>query len=394
MVLDLQGIPPVLAGLGAARLAPSKAVEYGNRVLVVRGMSSTRSAPVVSTLMSQGAFAGEFVVSEEPTVELALSGVAEARRARANVLIAIGGGSVIDATKAMAGFLSNPGEPLDHLEVIGRGRPLRMPAVSWIAVPTTAGTGAEATRNAVLSATDPKASGSPGNRFDRVKVSLRSPLLLSRLVVLDPEMLLGQPHEVRAATAMDAFTQLLEAYVCNRANPHADLFCEGGLRQLGWALPRWLAGDEAPEVRSALGWSAFWSGVALAQAGLGAVHGIAGPLGGAFPVPHGAACAALLLPVVEANLARLKTLSATSALERFDAAARLVTGSATVNSGDLLGWLRERVAQAKTRGLASFGVTVADHPELARRALAASSMKANPVPLTEDDLLAILAAAA
>ncbi|WP_404425187.1 iron-containing alcohol dehydrogenase [Nibricoccus sp. IMCC34717] len=391
MALEVQAVPPVEAGPGAGANAVARALSFGTRVLVVRGASDRHSAKLYREFSARGVLAGEFVVPTEPTVELALACVEMLRASAADVLVAIGGGSVIDTAKAAAGLAANPGDPFDYLEVVGRAQPLRSASLPWIALPTTAGTGAEATRNAVLGAS---AAGTQTGASARVKVSLRSPHLLARLVILDPDFLRGMPPEIRVATAMDALTQLLEAFVCTRANPQSDLFCEGGLRRLAWALPRWIAGDEAPEVREALSWSAFWSGVALAQSGLGAVHGIAGPLGGAFPVAHGAACAALLTPVFEANTRRLLALGETHpGTQRMHRAAQLVLQSPDARAGDLVACLRQFTRMAGVKRLAELGVPASAHADLAKRALAASSMKANPVALSEEELVGILRSA-
>ena len=235
----------------------------------------------------------------------------------------MGGGSAIDAGKALAAMLTNPGEPLDYLEVVGRGQPLRQPSAPFIAVPTTAGTGSEVTRNAVLAAPE-----------RGVKASLRSPYLLPRLAVVDPELTLDLPPALTASTGLDALTQLIEPYVSVRANPMTDLYAVEGLRRAAEALPRaWANGDDR-EARRGMCWASLLGGLSLANAGLGAVHGFAAPVGGMFPAPHGAVCAALLAPAMEINVEALRRRAPESrALGRYDEVARLAHRAAARDRG-------------------------------------------------------------
>jgi alcohol dehydrogenase class IV len=247
-----------------------------------------------------------------------------------------------------------------------------------IAIPTTAGTGSEATRNAVL------ASGEHG-----VKASLRHPAMLPRVALVDPELTLGLPPELTASTGLDALTQLIEPYLSSRANPLTDALCREGIRRSVGSLERAWASGRDLEARSDLALASLLGGMALANAGLGAVHGLAAPLGGLFPVPHGVACAALLPHVLRANLAGCPPGHPAHA--RFADLARLLTGDPAAAPEAGVAWVAGLVERLRVPRLGRYGLTAAALPQVAERALAASSMKANPVPLDREALTEILA---
>src|SRR5664279_1027412 len=281
----------ILFGEGVVRAVGPAAAAMGRRTLLVTGVSRDRAAPLTALLEAAGVACAPFTVPGEPTVELVRAGAATARGEHCDLVIAMGGGSAIDAGKALAAMLANPGDPLDYLEVIGRGQPLAQASVPFIAIPTTAGTGTEVTRNAVLASPE-----------HRVKASLRSPSMLPRLAVVDPELTYGLPAAITASTGLDALTQLIEPYVSVRANPMTDQFAIEGMRRAATALPRvWENGGDR-EARGEMAWASLLGGMALANAGLGAVHGFAAPLGGMWNAPHGAVCAALLPYAMEVNI--------------------------------------------------------------------------------------------
>jgi len=263
---------------------------------------------------------------------------------------------------------------------VGRGQPLRQPSAPFIAVPTTAGTGSEVTRNAVLAAPE-----------RGVKASLRSPYLLPRLAVVDPELTLDLPPALTASTGLDALTQLIEPYVSVRANPMTDLYAVEGLRTAGASLPRaWTNGGD-PEARHGMCWASLLGGLSLANAGLGAVHGFAAPVGGMFPAPHGAVCAALLPHAMEINLEALRRRAPESrALGRYDEVARLLTGKPHASAADGIVWIAALCRRFEIPALSAYGVTAADVPLLASRAAEASSMKGNPISLTREELEEII----
>jgi alcohol dehydrogenase class IV len=379
----------IVFGAGSLSGASTYIAGWGNRAFVVTGRTTGRAAQLLSVL-ADGHLKGEervttevFPVVGEPTLAVVRSAVEAARAFGAEMVIGIGGGSAIDTAKAVAGLLTNEGDPLRYLEVVGEGRPLLKPSAPWIAIPTTAGTGSEVTRNAVIGVPD-----------RGVKASLRSPHLLARVALVDPELTLGLPPEVTAMTGMDALTQLLEAYVCARANPLTDALCAAGLPRAARSLIKAWETPGDLEARTDLSLASLWSGLALSNAGLGAVHGFAAPIGGLFPAPHGAVCAILLAPVMEANLraARLKT-GAADTVARYGDVARWLTGRADARAEEGAAWVRDEVARMGIPRLGSYGVAKANISEIVIRAKAASSMKANPVSLDERELAEILVSA-
>ncbi|MGD1031643.1 MAG: iron-containing alcohol dehydrogenase [Opitutaceae bacterium] len=373
----------IVFGPGTLSEAGALVAPWGRKALVVTGMHPERAQPLRDSLDRQGVGSEVFPIEGEPTVPAVQSALEMARDCGAELVVGFGGGSAIDAAKAVAGFLTNPGDPLDYLEVVGGGQSLPNPAAPWIAIPTTAGTGAEVTRNAVL--------GVPGRG---VKVSLRSPHLLARIALVDPELTLDLPPAVTAMTGMDALTQLLEAYVCNRANPLTDAICSAGLARSGRALPSVWRNPRDLDARTDLALSSLWSGLALSNAGLGAVHGFAAPIGGLFSAPHGAVCAILLVPVMEMNLrvAREKT-SGTATVARYTEIARWLTGRCDASAKDGIAWVRDLVASLRIPRLASHGVAPENVNDIVVRAKSASSMKANPVALTDQQLAEVIASA-
>ena len=283
----------IMAGAGRVAELPGLLAGLGSRVLVCTGANPARHAGLLAGL---GLPAAVLEVAGEPTVELARAGVAAAREHGADVVAAIGGGSVIDAGKAVAMLLGNGGDPLDYLEVIGSGRAITEPAVPCVAVPTTAGTGAEVTANAVLASPE-----------HRLKASLRSPLMIPRVALVDPQLTVSCPPPVTAASGLDALTQCLEPLVSPRASPLTDGLASEGLRRAAAGLRAAYADGEDLAARADMATCALLGGMALANAKLGAVHGLAGVIGGIADVPHGIACATLLAPVIDANVHALRS---------------------------------------------------------------------------------------
>jgi alcohol dehydrogenase class IV len=369
----------VIFGAGTVSEVAPAAARLGRSALLVTGKDPERSAPLSAQLERQGVRRHIFSVPREPEIELAVTGAEVALERRCDLVIGFGGGSALDAAKAIAALVTNR-EPVErYLEVIGQGHPLVQAPLPCIAIPTTAGTGSEVTRNAVLKSV----------RHD-VKVSLRSPGMLPDLAVVDPELARSLPPEATAATGCDALTQLLEAFVSTKANPLTDGLCREGLARAARALPQAVVHGDDLQARSDMALASLFSGMALANAGLGAVHGIAGPLGGMIPGPHGALCARLLPVVVAANVAALeKEAPRSDALSRYGEAARLLVDSrATID--DLIDWLHRLVGQFGIPGLADLGLTVAEIPALVANAQGASSMKGNPVRLPDDLLGAVI----
>ena len=364
----------VLFGAGRAAELPGVLAGLGTRALVCTGRDPARHAGLLAGL---GVPAEVFPVPAEPTVELARAGVAAAREHGADVVVAIGGGSVIDAGKAVAVLLGNGGDPLDYLEVIGSGRPITRPAAPCVAVPTTAGTGAEVTANAVLA--------SPAHRL---KASLRSPLMIPRVALVDPGLTVSCPPPVTAASGLDALTQCLEPFVSGRANPLTDGLAREGLRRAGTGLRAAYADGGDLRARADMATCSLLGGMALANAKLGAVHGLAGVVGGTADVPHGLACARLLAPVIEANVRALP--AGHPALDRYAEAARLLTGQPAATVEDGLAWIHETLVLLAVPGLAAFGLGPEHADEIAAKAMTSSSLQGNPVPLSHEDLRAAL----
>jgi alcohol dehydrogenase class IV len=316
-------------------------------------------------------------------VDLVRRGAEYARLERCDVVVAMGGGSALDAGKALAAMLANPGDPLDYLEVIGQGRPLERVSVPFIAIPTTAGTGTEVTRNAVLASPE-----------HRVKASLRSLTMLPRLAVVDPELTYALPRPITASTGLDALTQLIEPYTSVRANAMVDMFSIDGIRHAAWALPRaWQDGGDR-EARTGMSWASLLGGLALANAGLGAAHGFAAPIGGMFPAPHGAVCAAILPYAMEVNARALAARQPESpALGRYGEIARLLTGRPQAVAHDGIRWVAELCVRLEIPPLRAYGVREADLPDLIAKAAGSSSMKGNSIVLTPDELREIISRA-
>lgn len=370
----------IVFGAGTLREVGSLASALGQRAFVVGGSSTTRLAPLLDQLHAQGIITTIFTVDHEPTVASVLAGMQQAQNANSDLVISMGGGSVIDTGKAIAALLTNPGDPLDYLEVVGRGQPLTIPAAPYIALPTTAGTGAEVTRNAVLSVPE-----------RRVKVSMRSPLMLPRLALIDPELTLDLPPTITASTGMDALTQCIEPYVSPAATPLTDGFCREGIARAARSLRQAYHHGHDLSARTDMAIASLCGGLALANAKLGAVHGFAAPLGGMFPLAHGVVCARLLPFVMAANVQALQARAPDSpALARYDQIAQIVTGQSTARAADGVTWVQQLGSELNLPSLSTSGITAADIPTVVAQARRASSMQGNPVALTEAELTDIL----
>jgi alcohol dehydrogenase class IV len=373
----------IVFGPGRVTQAGILTASLGQSALLVTGRDLRRAEPVRESFRSAGLNWVEWAVAGEPTVSEVRAGAEAARNLGVDCVVACGGGSVLDAGKAIAALTPQSGDVFRFLEIIGQGLPLENHPLPFLAMPTTAGTGAEATRNAVL--TSPEHA---------LKVSLRSPKMVPRIALIDPSLSLGLPPGLTASTGLDALTQLLEPWVSGKANGMTDACCREGIPRMVRSLDKAIANGQDLEARTDLAYGAFLSGLALAHSGLGAVHGLAGPIGGRFQAPHGAVCAALLGPVWRANV---ETLSRTTpehpALERYRQAAQWLTGIPGASIDDGLRWITESVRNWQIPRLASYGLRVSDFPELIRAAQASSSMKGNPIRLTDEVLGQVLAEA-
>ncbi len=368
----------IVFGEGAASTLPELVRSFGARPLAVTGASTKRLKWLISALEAK-----TFAVPGEPTVDLVREGAQRAQKASCDVVVSVGGGSAIDAGKAIAIIATNGGEPLDFLEVVGKGRALVNPPLPFIAAPTTAGTGSEVTRNAVL-----------GVAKHGIKASLRSPLMLPRVALVDPELTYALPPAVTAFTGLDALTQLIEPYVSSRANPLVDAICLDGIGRVSGALHRACHDAADRDARRDMALASLFGGLALANSGLGVVHGFAAPLGGSFQAPHGALCAALLPHGMAANLAALRAREPQHpALERYAVIARLLTRRNDASAEDGVDWVRTLCDELHVPALRAWGVSEADVPGIVEKAARASSMQANPLSLTSEELLAVITAA-
>jgi alcohol dehydrogenase class IV len=369
----------IVVGAGTRHTLARELAALGVRACVLTGAHPERVRDVANDL---GATL-RLQVLGEPRVEDVRAWAAQARAAQCDCVVGIGGGSVLDAAKAVAALLTNRGDVADYLEVVGAGKALTVPAAPCIAVPTTAGTGAEATCNTVLQATE-----------QRVKVSIRSPLLMPAVALVDAELTYSQPAHITAAAGMDALTQLLEAFVSTNANALTDAVCREGLRRIGRALPAVLRDGADHAARADMALAALCSGMALANARLGAVHGLAGPLGGVSGAPHGLLCARLAPLVTRVTLHALRArMPESPALPKYDEAAQLLCGATQATADALADWLDELIRLSALPTLDAVGVTPAQSKTIIPSALRASSMKTHPLALTEQELQTILACA-
>jgi alcohol dehydrogenase class IV len=381
MNFEFTTVPRILFGPGRLKEIRAIVPGMGKRALVVCGSSVRaiqRVQPLFNALTNAGMPHAAFSTAGEPTIDEVRGGTEYAKSEGCDFVIGFGGGSALDAGKAIAALLTNEGDPLNYLEVVGKGEPLTKPSAPFVAIPTTAGTGSEVTRNAVI-----------GLPEKRVKVSLRSPYMLPRVALVDPELTYDLPPEITAATGLDALTQLIEAFVSVKANPMTDAICREGMYRVARSLRRAFEMGDSPPWRE--NWQAIvtaredmcvagmLSGMALANAALGAAHGFSGPLGGMFTAPHGALCAAVLPYVVEVNeRAATQRLIGSPVISRFEQVRRA------------MGDLNALVQALKIPPLRTYGVMRENFPEIIEKAKASNSMKGNPVVLHDDELREIL----
>jgi alcohol dehydrogenase class IV len=365
----------IIFGPGTVKDVVPAAKELGQRALLVTGSSPQRYRFVADRLLAADVASTFFPVRREPDTLMVKQGCELARASGCDFVIAIGGGSAIDAGKAVAALITNEGEPEDYLEVIGKGRAITRSPASLIAIPTTAGTGSEVTRNAVL--TSPEHG---------VKASLRSPMMLPRLAIVDPELAYDLPPEITAGTGLDALTQLIEPYVSLRSNPLTDGLCLEGMRRISRSLRRACLNGRDASARTDMALASLMGGLALANSGLGVVHGLAAPIGGMFAAPHGATCAILLGPGMEANIRALKERDPGSEyLKRYQTVAALLLENPAAQPEAGPAFVSKLCAELSIPPLRSYGIRPADAVSLAEKASVTSSMKGNPIVLTSEE---------
>jgi alcohol dehydrogenase class IV len=366
----------IIFGGGTISQAGVLARDFGGRALVVTGRDSNRARPLLESLSEAGVEAIAFPVDGEPDLEIVRRGVAEARSKKVQLVLAMGGGSALDAGKAIAALAPQENDILDYLEVIGRGRTFSHPSLPFIAIPTTSGTGSEVTRNAVLSSPE-----------HRVKASLRSPMMLPKVALIDPELTWGLPRNVTARTGLDALTQLIEPYVCNRAHPLTDGLCVEGLTRAARSLRIVCENGADANAREEMALASLCGGLALSNSGLGVVHGLAGPIGGMFPAPHGEICAALLPHAMASNIAAMREREpGNPGMARYETVAKLLTGQADATAEVGVNWVRKLTDELGLPKLGHYGVKGTDLGQIIEKSRKASSMKANPIVLTDEEL--------
>jgi len=370
--------PHIIFGAGQAQSIAEHAAEY-KRIVLVTGKSADRHGDIIS-LLEKSFSVQHITIDAEPTISMIQEAVDTAKSFRAELIVALGGGSVIDAGKAIAGLATNSGEILDYLEVIGKGKALENNPLPSIAIPTTAGTGSEVTKNAVIQSQE-----------HHVKVSLRHNSMIPNIAIVDPELTLSMPPTVTAYTGLDALTQLIEPFISPMATPLTDAICREGLKRAARSLKKAFQHGENLQAREDMAIASVFGGLALANAKLGAVHGFAGPIGGMFNAPHGAVCASLLAHVLEMNYKSLAAREPDSAsLFKLKELAVILTQAPTAKIQDGIEWVEKMCNELGVPSLSTYGVQQNDFESIAAKAEKAGSMKGNPIILTRDELLSIL----
>jgi alcohol dehydrogenase len=382
-------LPRIEFGAGCISKIPLIASTYGKQLLLVLGdksfLHSPNSAWLFDELKVQGCRWHIVQVKAEPSPDFVDAAVAEWGEAGIDAVVGIGGGSVLDAAKAIAGLLRSGNSVMDHLEGVGPEKPYVGPATPFIAVPTTAGTGSEATKNAVLSRLGPEG----------FKKSFRDERLMAEVAIVDPDLLATCPPDLIAANGMDAVTQLLESYVSLRANPITDALALTGLRAARNGLLAWYEGSEFAEVgRERMALASLLSGVCLAQTGLGSVHGLAQPLGSLFPIAHGVVCGTLVGAATTVNIEVMQGRdSSNPVLAKYAEVGRLFCGDSKVGSSTALAKLTETLncwtEVMRLPRLSALGVSEPDFVDIIANCRG-SSMKTNPVLLTDLEVERIL----
>jgi alcohol dehydrogenase class IV len=353
---------------------------FGQRVLLVGRLASDDTKKAIEYLSNEGCLVTPINVKGEPSVDSINEILAVSRENQCEVVVAIGGGSVLDSGKTIAALMTNTNDIMDYLEVIGNGVPVSKKSLPFIAVPTTSGTGAEATKNATILSAEHK-----------VKVSIRSPYMLPDVVLLDPQLTLSVPKDVTASTGLDALTQVLEPYVSKMANPITDAFAKEGLARAARSLKKAYDQGDDIDAREDMAIVSLFGGIALANAKLGAVHGFAGVLGGMFPIPHGVVCARLLPFVTRKNIEVLNARDPQNpAVKRYEDVAKILTGDPNAKAMDGVAWLEDLCKHLDVAPLSHFGVKEEYFEEIINKSMNASSMKGNPIELTFDELKDIL----
>lgn len=380
MIYEFATATRIIFGRGAIQQTGSIIEALGKKALVVTGKTEERATPLLLQLRSNTIEWVVYCVSSEPSIQIIQAGIEKARQHHCDMVVSIGGGSALDAGKAIAILMTNSGDIYDYLEVIGKGLPFRNPALPFIAIPTTAGTGTEVTRNSVLFSSE-----------HQVKVSLRSALMLPRVAIVDPQLTYDLPAEITVSTGLDALTQLIEPFVSSIPNPLTDPTCREGILKASRSLKKVYENRNDYEAREAMSLASLFGGLALANAKLGAIHGFAGPIGGMFPAPHGMICASLLPYVFEANINAIRRREPKNpALERFLLVSRWLTGKDQAKLEDGIAWLFDLCKSLNVPSLRDFSIPETHLQLVVEKAKISSSMRGNPIKLSDDEMMQIL----
>ncbi|RLL51908.1 iron-containing alcohol dehydrogenase [Mariprofundus sp. EBB-1] len=375
--------PHIHFGVGKRHILPGISMQYGKKILLVTGASSFDSSEYCQEILfslQADCDVRRIKVENEPSPALVDAAVSNHHAFSPACVIAIGGGSTVDAAKAIAGLLPSGDSVMEYLEGVGRGKTYTGPSTPFIALPTTAGTGGETSKNAVLSEV----------AEDGYKKSFRHEDLVPKHIILDPELTLNCPAAVTAACGMDAFTQLLESFVSRNANPMTDALALSGLQHIRKGLLNAVQHGENIEARASMLYASSISGVTLANAGLGSVHGLASPLGAYFPIPHGVVCGSLLYEATRTNInAMMQREQDNTALKKYAQIGRLMTSQVGLDDQTalqaLLDLLKSWSDTLKMPRLSPYGVTASDIPKIIAN-ISGGSMAGNPITLTPKEI--------
>ncbi|MEO0293411.1 MAG: iron-containing alcohol dehydrogenase [candidate division WOR-3 bacterium] len=370
----------IIFGVGSSKEISSNALNFGKRPLIVTGKNQKRYNFLFDSFIRERITPEIYSVEGEPTTETIIECLGLGKRKKVDVVIGIGGGSAIDTGKAIAVLLTNEGNLFNYLEVIGKGKPFKNPGIPFIAVPTTAGTGAEVTKNAVIK-----------SKEHSIKVSLRSNFMLPRIAIVDPALTYSMPKEITLNTGLDAFTQVIEPFVSNKSNPLTDSICKEGIKRISRSILEVIKDGSNTRAREDMCIGSLFGGIALANAKLGAVHGFAGALGGVIDVSHGLLCGILLPFVIKMNIKALKEREPLSpTLIKYKEIAKIVTGKEKAEEKDLISWIEDLYGNFNIPCLSELKLEKEKLEEIVENAKKSSSMQGNPIVLTDEELREII----
>ncbi len=381
-------MPDIHFGKGTFEKIGDILITYGSKILIVASRSVLNQSLVESNLelisTEHKLDFENFIIQGEPDVEQIDQGLDKGRNHKSQAVIGLGGGSAIDAGKAIAGLLTNGGSAIDYLEVVGKGKKITKPSLPYIAVPTTAGTGSEVTKNAVIL-----------SKNNCVKASIRSSLLVPKTAIIDPLLMISAPKDVTASCGLDALTQLIEAYTSIKAQPMTDVLAMQGIEYASKSLLFAFEDGNDISAREDMAYASLLSGICLANAGLGAVHGFASPIGGMFSIPHGVICGALLAPVIEENIRNMiSQVPFSEALTKYNRIGEIVSNlifeDIREGASRVIEYTQNMTKLLKIPKLSKYGLAEKFFEKIIEKVKQSSSIRYNPVALSDDSLYRIL----